>query len=448
MMLAIDRDSSTPIFQQISEQIQQEIVAGSLSAHQTLTSTRTLAQDLDISRNTVRRAYEQLIIEGFIESKPKAGYRVVAHLPSIVHQSETAIQNRYIYKNLIDFMETFDKLEFFPQKDWSRAEQKMKLQGLQHVQPANGDLDYRIQLSTFLKRTKQIEVTPDQIVIVSGFNEAAGIIHTLVDFEAVSVVDPLAPNAQEIWKTMNVNVNFFKLHDDYQTWSKPPISLLTANHTFPNGNFLTTTERQSLAKKLIADHKYIIELDTDGTFNFEDHPSDSLMTYAPENSFYYSNYDDTLGSSLCIGFLVIPTKFQSKFQRLYQSFPSRVSQWQQRIIANMMADGSLTAYLRKLENVYNQRRKVLMTSLKMAFGEKINFIGSNRGTFIVSKLDTDKSVKMLCQIAKEHHIIVGDVDRSWQKGPLPYKIIVFSIRQVRIDEIKIGIRKLSKLWNL
>lgn len=447
-MVNIDRHSKKSIFYQLYQDIRQQIVDGSFLPGQKITSSRALAKNMSVSRNTVDRAYQQLMVEGYITSRPRSGYVVAKNLPGFSESTNSGIQNRYGFKDTIDFNETYDKLQFFPQQDWSKAEQKMKLQGLQHIQPENGDWDYRNQLAHFLKRTKSIEASADQIVVVSGFNEAAVIIHNLLDFERIAVANPLAPNAQKVWQQFNSKIDFFQLHDKIENWFKAPIAVLSANHTFPTGDGLDLTERKQLAEKIISTDKYLIELDTDGTFDYENSPLPSLMNLAPDNCFYYGNYDDTLGSSLCMGYLVIPNKLVANYRRLYHSSPNRISQWQQRIIANMLADGSLATYFRKLSTIYDQRRLALIDALNSTFGEKVEIIGQPRGTFVVAKFVTNREISELCQVARDNNILVVDPYLCWNDQKPTFKSVVFSFRQVEVSAIDTGISKLGTVWNL
>ena len=75
-MLYIDRDSKTPIYQQIYEQLKRDILTGNIPVNARIISTRALARELQVGRNSVENAYDQLRLEGYITSKPGAGYIV------------------------------------------------------------------------------------------------------------------------------------------------------------------------------------------------------------------------------------------------------------------------------------------------------------------------------------------------------------------------------------
>lgn len=80
-MISIDRSSNTPVREQLVEQLRYLIASGHYHVSETLPSTRTLGDQLDVSFHTVRKAYQALQDEGLIESKPGTGYTVKERTP-------------------------------------------------------------------------------------------------------------------------------------------------------------------------------------------------------------------------------------------------------------------------------------------------------------------------------------------------------------------------------
>ena len=75
-MLLISRDSGKQIYLQIYEYYRDRILSGQAQAHSSLPSTRHLARELSVSRNTVETAYQQLLAEGYLYSRPGSGYYI------------------------------------------------------------------------------------------------------------------------------------------------------------------------------------------------------------------------------------------------------------------------------------------------------------------------------------------------------------------------------------
>lgn len=75
-MLKIERSNGIPIYQQIYEQIKADILSGDLPEGFRMTSTRMLADELRVGRNSVESAYDQLVLEGYLSAVPGSGYTV------------------------------------------------------------------------------------------------------------------------------------------------------------------------------------------------------------------------------------------------------------------------------------------------------------------------------------------------------------------------------------
>ena len=73
MDMIISNSSGKPIYEQICDQVKEQILTGSLSAGDALPSMRLLAKELHISVITTKRAYEELEREGFLENVPGKG---------------------------------------------------------------------------------------------------------------------------------------------------------------------------------------------------------------------------------------------------------------------------------------------------------------------------------------------------------------------------------------
>lgn len=74
-MINLTRETgSKPLYEQIYEQLKKDIIEGDLSPNDKMLGTRTLSHMLEVSRNTVDRAYMQLSLEGYIESRKKCWF--------------------------------------------------------------------------------------------------------------------------------------------------------------------------------------------------------------------------------------------------------------------------------------------------------------------------------------------------------------------------------------
>ncbi|WP_054711896.1 PLP-dependent aminotransferase family protein [Secundilactobacillus paracollinoides] len=399
-MLLIDRNGGEKIYLQLYRQIRAEIETSVRQPGQAMPSTRYLSQELAVSRNTVDHAYQDLVAEGYLVSRPGAGYHVTHHLPFVVEEKPATQRSVHRGAFQYDFTENFDYLRLFPKQAWLSAEERVMSHGIEHIQPVNGDLEYRQQLVTYLNRLKNIDVTPEQIVITSGFNEAASIIARLMPEwrkTTLAVAEPVAPNARDVWTSLNIPTMPFR---DWQRLPKTAAYLLAPTHNFPSGEGLSMAQRQELAHKLLADDCYLIELDTDGSLSYSGQAAPAIFhEMGGQNCFYYTNYDETLGSSLCLGVLVLPEALVASFQTTYRHLPNRNSQWQQQILSQLIANDDLERFIRQLTIVYNNRRQLINSLVAETFGDKLTPMGAAAGSFAVFHVNSDATVDHLIDVA-------------------------------------------------
>lgn len=184
-MLHIERESQKPIYQQIYEQIKHDILMGNLSVGTRITSTRALARELQIGRNTVENAYAQLVLEGYITSVASSGY-VVNNLQFNLNQKATerlttgeaavVASNRGIENIHYNFQYGNLDAASFPYKLWRKYMDDVldgpEAQEVHSDGDVKGDIDLRIQLMEYLYHSRGVNCKPEQIVICSGTQSA------------------------------------------------------------------------------------------------------------------------------------------------------------------------------------------------------------------------------------------------------------------------------------
>ena len=86
--LLLDRSGAEGLTDQIAGQLRQAIASAQLAGGVRLPSSRQLAEQLEVARNTVMRAYDTLVAEGWVESRPASGLFVAASEPAMAARAE------------------------------------------------------------------------------------------------------------------------------------------------------------------------------------------------------------------------------------------------------------------------------------------------------------------------------------------------------------------------
>ena len=126
LWIPIERSSTKPLIRQVYEHIRAQILRGTLQGGAQLPSTRELAANLHLSRNVVLEAYDQLLAEGYIESRAGSGTYVAEGIRFEKRQSDPDVSQALSAVSLrtkdnhIDFRSGLPALDLFPRKQWSQ----------------------------------------------------------------------------------------------------------------------------------------------------------------------------------------------------------------------------------------------------------------------------------------------------------------------------------------
>lgn len=126
MWLELKQETSTPLSRQIYEGIKALILHGDLKAEEKLPSSRTLSKDLNVARNTVLEAYDQLLAEGYLDSRHGSGTTVAKGIAATARQpkpgnSPFTPPDRFPREEgIINFRSGIPTLETFPQHEWGK----------------------------------------------------------------------------------------------------------------------------------------------------------------------------------------------------------------------------------------------------------------------------------------------------------------------------------------
>jgi len=175
LTINLDSRSKKPLYEQIYDYIKSDIQNGRIPYGEKLPSTRALAKYLEVSRSTVELAYEQLLSEGYIESKPKRGFFVCQveelaelHIPVKIEEEEEEIRPEKIP---YDFSSAGVDMEQFPYHIWRKLLKEIMINDNSELfQKGNfqGDLELRKAIMYYLRQSRGVHVHASQIVVAAG----------------------------------------------------------------------------------------------------------------------------------------------------------------------------------------------------------------------------------------------------------------------------------------
>ena len=279
-ILLPDQDEQ-PLYQQLYIQIRDQIRNGSLADGMRLPSVRALQVQLNISKTPIETAYQMLTAEGYVVSKPRSGLYVTnpyKHVTASIPDTEAYDLPRTITSNphrptsvkladFIDFDPTALDHEAFPIRTWNTMlkealESHSSMLG-KYGNP-QGEQGLRAVVADYLRNSRGVICSPEQIVIGVGMAYSIGILTKLLkDTHRIAFEEPGYRLVRDQFLLNGCAIVPIPLDDrgisltDLEA-STAQMVYVTPSHQFPTGCIMPYPERERLLEWAIANHAYII----------------------------------------------------------------------------------------------------------------------------------------------------------------------------------------------
>ncbi len=404
-----------PRYQQLYESLRQQILAGSLAPGTRLPSSRVLAKQLKISRNTAISALEQLCSEGYAAAKKNSGIYVLPTLPtnwdqSLHSQITQPLPLSRRGQQLFDdsrmnirsgaFATGIPNLKQFPFSLWnryiSRYARNPRLNWQGYTQQG-GLLALRKIIAESLRITRGIQCSPQQVLITRGTQFSLSITaNLLTDLEdRIWLENPGYPGARAVFsvaglKIVGQTVDAEGLSPQKKAWNKPPkLIYVTPSHQYPLGVVMSAARRRQLLAQAALHKSWLLEDDYDSEFRYAGAPLAALQALSPNQVIYLGTFSKTLFPALQIGYMVLPEHLVEPF-RTYQARHHREPAYVvQNALHDFICDGHYSAHLRKMRQIYHYRKKLLISLGQEYLGTDFQFNVSDTGLHLTILLPSD-----------------------------------------------------------
>ncbi len=427
-----------------------QILEGTYGAEALLPSTRALAAELGVSRTTVTAAYEQLLSEGFLESRQgarsrvarladrhgtgsaatsgrQAGHRVQEEgRPPDVRLSRlgAALRDGPVWmpsassRLIADFRYGDLSATDFPDKAWRQAVNttlRRRRPRLAYEHPA-GCSSLRSALQAYLWRARGLRCEAEQIVVVNGSQQGLDLAaRVLVDpGDRVAIEDPGYVMARRVFaaagaEVIPVAVDAEGLRTDaLERVADARLAYVTPSHQFPLGSVLAARRRQELLAWSRRTGAYVLEDDYDGEYRYDIRPIPPLQTMAPaENVLYLGTISKSLSPMLRLGYLVVPPPLFPAFAAAKQLIDRHSPVLEQEALAAMITSGAYERHIRKSRRNNGRRREALLTALKAQLGDAVTISGADAGLHVVVWFERLEKTEESALIARARAAGVG-----------------------------------------
>jgi GntR family transcriptional regulator / MocR family aminotransferase len=485
--IILDEKSKVPLYRQIYNTIRLSILSGEFQSGRQLSASRQLSKQLGISRLTVINAYEQLLAEGYLESRSGAGTFVAEHLPEEflntprleLPKGETEIAPRRLKlskygENIrresrvilrynaatppLPFQSGLAAIDEFPFDVWTKLVNKayrtMARQAFGYGDPA-GFAPLREAIASYLKSARAVDCAPEQVIITSGAQHAFDLIGKvfLEPKTKILVENPCYFGVKQAFQTFDaefvpvpVDADGFNLSAVLKESKNARLAYVTPSHQFPLGQTMTLARRLQLLEWAKNADAWIIEDDYDSEFRYEGRPLPSLQGLSGGDAgrvLYIGTFSKTIFPALKLGCLVVPKDLVGIFTVVRAVSGANSPLIEQATLAEFINEGHFGRHMRRMRRLYENRQQMLVSEIKKHLADILEVENSISGMHVIGWLPDGVKDSAAVEKAAQFSIKTASVS-ALSLTPNQRNGLILGYTAINEKQIKKGVKQLAK----
>ena len=400
--LAPDKSSKFPLSHQIYQGLRDAILDGRLESGARLPSTRAVAMELGVARNTVIAAFAQLAAEGFVQSRLGDGTRVAHIEPELIRRSAARLEkssrddgeraaDRFASalsargKAIVSvnrdvpgpatgaFMPGLPDVVAFPHRTWARILARHvnfpDHRRLGYDNPA-GDPRLRAAVAAYLVAARGVRCSPEQVVVVAGAQAALDLSARLLldPGEYAWIEDPGYPGARAALlgaggrlQPLPVDAEGLDVAAGEKRRPHAKLAYVTPSFQYPLGVTLSLERRLLLLDWAERTGAFVIEDDYDSEYRYRGRPIAAVQGLdSGGRVVYVGTFSKTMFPALRVGYIVVPSGLETTFAHAAQNTGKTVPQQLQSALAEFIDSGRYGSHVRRMRLLYAKRQALLV----------------------------------------------------------------------------------------
>ncbi len=479
-VLTVDREDRTPLHKQIYDGYRAAILRGDLRAGEQISSSRDFAAVLKISRFPVLNAYAQLLAEGYLESRTGSGTFVSATLPErlmspapaggalrspLSGRRSVSLRSK-LYPSFPDsrtvsawgaFGVHQPALDQFPFTLWSnlvaRHSRNPHVNVVHRIDPC-GSQRFRIAVSDYLRAARGVKCSPDHILIVSGSQQALDLTTRVLlnPGDAVWVEEPGYTLQKTILKAAEcklipvpVDSEGMNVAAGIRRAPKARAAFVTPSHQYPLGSTMSASRRIQLLNWAQDSGAWIVEDDYDSEFRYDSPPIASMHGLdVNARVIYVGTFSKVLFPAIRLGYIVVPEDLIDRFKAVRHAMDIFPSYLLQEVLADFIAEGHFTRHIRKMRQLYKQKRTILAETIaeKLPAEHGFQVHGVEAGMHLTLTIPPGKSDLDIAEQARTSRLWLWPLSPSYL-GRNPRQGFVLGFGSVAIADIPRSVQLLK-----
>lgn len=471
LALPLTREGAMPLYRQAFEALREAILSGRLPGGTRLPSTRAMACDFGLSRNTVLQVFELLRDEGLVEARTGAGTFVAGPCPplrataaaSLADQPPRSLSQRgrglvasatgEVSERPTPFMPDMPDLRAFPIRTWLRLlnETSGRLTGQILVEASNaGYAPLRQAIARHLGGARGMACTPAQVVVTTGSQQGLDLVcRMLLDpGDAVWIEEPGYVGARSVVAgngglvcPVPVDGAGMQVEAGLARHPPPRLVLVSPARHYPLGGRLAEARRSQLVEIARSAGGWILEDDYDHEFSGLARPA--LFAEDPgRRTITMGTFSKILLPSFRLGYLVVPADLAPAFARARAVVDRHASLIEQMVLAEFMERGLFASHVRRMRALYAARGARLAADLGAMFGPG-PWAETPLGTHLVLPFRTGAGDRALAREMAASGLVTRPLS-PYYAGETPREGLLLGFSAFDDDERALGLRRLAR----
>jgi GntR family transcriptional regulator/MocR family aminotransferase len=490
----LDGRKRTPLFEQLYDSIRSAILEGNLAASSRLPSSRDMVQQLGVSRTTVVSAIDRLIAEGYLQTVLGSGTFVSAEIPDdcpfvntdpvadhLPNEQTVGSAKSYLSRegarherqvsrvpgylgSLKPFRPGVPALDKFPINVWAqivrRTWKSIAGKDLSYGEPA-GYFPLREAIAEYLRAHRGVRCTSDQVMIVSGTQQAVDMVSRLcVDpGDTVLFENPGYACARDVFATngakvvpMSIDNHGAMVNKATTKFPNSRLAYVTPSHQYPLGVTLPIERRMELIRWAGRTGGLILEDDYDSEYRYAQKPIPAMQGLDSAcRTLYVGSFSKVIFPALSLAYVIVPEQMFPVFENAIYLNSRPVSLVDQYVLTDFIREGHFGRHLRRMRKTHAIRRETFVTEVARHASDTLEILGSEAGLHCSAILRNGLSDEVAAQKLEEARIIARPLSSYYMDGtPKSDRVngLVFGFACATPRQIATCMKKAASILNL